>query len=124
MVLTFNTKSEFIEAFVKKYSSSMTFHQLAARTKSLWECRVKHAEEIRELQSKEQDARDLATRREQEHNHTVMIPARIVSRHATPRDSVPDVGELLINTNNLLAELVQLQKEQIGMFRELKEARK
>ena len=113
MVLTFNTKNEFVEAFVKKYSSSMPFHQLAARTKSLWQCRVKHAQGINKLKAQEEVK-----------NHTVMIPARIVSRHATPRDSVPDVGELLINTNNLLAELVQLQKEQIGMFRELKEARK
>jgi len=33
----------------------------------------------------------------------------------------PDVGELLVRTNNLLAELVQLQKEQVALFKLLSE---
>jgi len=113
MVLTFNTKNEFVEAFVKKYSSSMPFHQLAARTKSLWQCRVKHAQEINKLKAQEEVK-----------NHTVMIPARIVSKHAPSRDAVPDIGETLVRTNHLLAELVQLQKEQFALFKEMKEVKK
>jgi hypothetical protein len=49
-----------------------------------------------------------------------MVPARIVTKHVAPSsNSLPDVGELLVRTNNLLAEMVQLQKEQNATFREL-----
>jgi hypothetical protein len=102
----------------------MTFAKMNGRINSLWCHRAKHAIEIAELKAKEERATIEAANQEQERNRTVMIPARIVSKHSPSRDAVPDVGELLIRTNNLLAELVQLQKEQIALFREIQGGKK
>ena len=84
------------------------------RVRSLWDLRHGHAVVLKHLQEEEKKAQ-----------HVVMVPARIVTKHVAPSsDSLPDVGELLVRTNNLLAELVQLQKEQIAFFREIKEVKK
>jgi len=113
MVLKYETRSEFADAFNTKYKDTMPILKLSGRIRSLWECRAVHAKEIAELKAKEEAK-----------NHTVMIPARIVSKHSPSRDAVPDIGETLVRTNHLLAELVQLQKEQFALFKEMKEVKK
>lgn len=109
MVLKYENRTEFAESFNKKYSATMPLLKLAGRVRSLWECRATHADEIAAFHKKEEESQ-----------HTVMIPKRIVTKHTPSSDSIPDVGELLIRTNNLLAELVQLQKEQIALFKEMR----
>ena len=113
MVLKYENRSEFAEAFNKKYSATMPFLKLAGRVRSLWNRRAKHADEIAALRKKEEELL-----------HTVMIPKRIVTKHTQSPDPIPDVGELLIRINNLLAELVQLQKEQIALFKEIQGGKK
>ena len=108
------TKPEFVNAFSEKFMSVLTPDQMMKRVRSLWDMRHGHAVVLKHLQEEEKKAQ-----------HVVMVPARIVTKHVTPpSDSLPDVGELLVRTNNLLAELVQLQKEQITFFREIKEVKK
>ena len=113
MVLKYENRSDFADAFSKKYSGTMPFVKMNGRITSLWSCRHTHADELA-----------LIHKMEEEKKHTVMIPARIVSKHAPPRDAVPDVGEILIRTNHLLAEMVQLQKEQIALFKEIQGGKK
>jgi hypothetical protein len=122
MVIAYSnkTKDEFAEAFHAKYAGTMPVMKLTGRIRSLWDCRHTHAEEIAKLKAEEINLRNLAQRE----NHTVMIPARIVSKHTPSRDAVPDVGEILIRTNHLLAEMVQLQKEQIALFKEIQGGKK
>jgi hypothetical protein len=119
-VLKYSTKTEFADAFLAKYKDTMPTLKLVGRIRSLWECRGKHAEEIATLKAEEINLRNLA----QQTNHTVMIPARIVSKHKPSQDAVPDIGELQVKTNHLLAELVQLQKEQIALFKEIQGGKK
>jgi hypothetical protein len=107
-VLTFKSKRDFMNAFILKYAPTMNDGSIWGRINTLWQFRDTYANEIAELK-----------RVEQERNHTVMIPARIVSKHSQPRDSIPDVGEILIRTNHLLAELLQVQKEQLTLFGKL-----
>jgi len=108
------TRPEFVNAFSEKFRSVLTPDQMMKRVRSLWDLRYGHAIMLEATRKKEQEAQ-----------HVVMVPARIVTKHVTPSsDSLPDVGELLVRTNNLLAELVQLQKEQITFFREIKEVKK
>lgn len=115
MVVSYSnkTKDEFAEAFAAKYSGVMPFVTMAGRVKSLWACRHTHALEL-----------ELIHKMEEEKNHTVMVPARIVSKHKPSQDAVPDVGETLIKIHNLLAEMVQLQKEQIALFKEIQGGKK
>lgn len=58
----------------------------------------------------------------QEVNHTVMVPARIVNKAIPGETRKPagmgdrlDIDELMVKQNNLLAEIVVLQKEQIAI---------
>jgi hypothetical protein len=120
MVLGFDNRSAFTEAFFEKYSKTMPSSKMYGRMDSLWKCRGKIKEEIATLKAQEINLRNLA----QTANHTVMIPARIVSKHTPARDAIPGVGEILIRTNHLLAELVQLQKEQIALFKEIQGGKK
>jgi len=113
MVLKYSDKNKFAEAFNTKYSGTMSFSKMAGRIRSLWDCRHKHADELAAIRKSEE-----------EKNHTVMIPARIVSKHAPSRDTIPDVGEVLVGISHLLAEMVQLQKEQIALFKEIQGGKK
>ena len=124
MVLKYETKSEFSDAFSKKYSDTMPFTKMAGRIKSLWDCRHTHAIELAGLKAREEAEAIESACKEHEKNHTVMIPARIVSKHSPPRDAIPDVGEVLVGISHLLAEMVQLQKEQIALFREIQGGKK
>ena len=108
-----HSHTEFVNAFSEKYMSIMTPAQLVCRMRSLLEVRHKHARALAELKKEEQEA-----------VHNIMIPAHIKTKCIPKTDSIPDVGELLIHTNNLLAELIQLQKEQIALLTELKEVKK
>lgn len=118
-VVKFDNKKDFVDAFSKKYSSTMPLSKIMSRTKSLWECRKRHAEEVRvyneniEKKRLEQIAKD----------RTVLIPKQIVNKVVPApengsRNSLPDVGELLIKQNNLIAEMIALQKEQISRTNE------
>jgi len=113
MVLKYDNRTDFANAFGAKYSNTMTFNKLAGRIRSLWDCRATHADELA-----------LIHKQEEEEKHMIMIPKRIISKHKAPTDALPDIGEIQIRTNNLLAEMVQLQKEQIAIFKELKELKK
>jgi hypothetical protein len=124
MVLEFDKKTDFVEAFNKKYGGTMPFAVMTARMRSLWDRRHVHALEIKVLRERERVALITKETMESERNHTVMIPARIVSKHQPSPDTLPDVGEILIRTNHLLAELVQLQKEQLALFKEIQGGKK
>jgi len=109
-----HSRTEFVNEFSKEYISVMTPSDLMKRVRSLWDMRHVHAVTLAAIHEKEKEAQ-----------HVVMVPARIITKHVAPSsNSLPDVGELLVRTNNLLAELVQLQKEQIALFNELKEVKK
>jgi hypothetical protein len=118
-VVKFDNKKDFVDAFSKKYSSTMPLSKIMSRTKSLWDRRVAHAEEVRvykeDLEKKrlEQIAKD----------RTVLIPKQIVNKVKPTSEngatgSLPDVGELLVKQNNLIAEMIALQKEQISRTNE------
>jgi hypothetical protein len=119
LVVKYGKKKDFETAFIKKYSATMSTSAIMSRTKSLWECRKRHAEEVRvynenlEKKRLEQIAKD----------RTVLIPKQIVNKvlpapENGSRNSLPDVGELLIKQNNLIAEMIALQKEQISRTNE------
>ena len=113
MVLKYDNRTEFADAFCVKYKDTMPILKLSGRIRSLWDCRATHADELA-----------LIHKQEEEEKHMIMIPKRIISKHKAPTNALPDIGEIQIRTNNLLAEMVQLQKEQIAIFKELKELKK
>jgi hypothetical protein len=102
MVCRFKSYPEFAEAYLVNYKDTQPIIQLVTRSKNLWGKRNLYTAKFKEEEEKA--------------NRMVMIPAKIVNKCKPRTDTSPDVGELLVNTNHLLAELVQLQKEQIALF--------
>ena len=103
----------FAKVYIEKFGKRLAPELIYNRIHNLWYQRFKCTALVNALKAKEEAK-----------NHTVMIPARIVSKHSPSRDAVPDIGETLVRTNHLLAELVQLQKEQFALFKEMKEVKK
>ena len=103
MVLGYKDRSTLFNDFCVKYPLA-TVAKTMSRAASLWDGRKK-----------------IAAKEAESH---IMIPAKIVNKCVSKVDSSPDVGELLVNTNNLLAQLVQLQKEQSALFEALRPDKK
>jgi hypothetical protein len=95
----------FIEAFMEKFKSKIPPMLIYNRASYLWAER----EHQQEIYNKELAKRNAL-------NHTVMVPKQIVPKSArgitTTGSAFPDVGELIVKQNNLIAEMVCLQKEQ------------
>ena len=61
---------------------------------------------------------DDVDKKTEEELHKVMVPVSIKTKtHACSRksDSLPEVGEMLVKIQHLLAEMVQLQKELVSI---------
>ena len=107
MCLRHTTIEDFSKEYMKVYGASFQSpKKLLNRINGMWYCRERFAKEIEDLKAADR---------------VVMVPATIKNKVPTNSraDSLPDIGETLIKIQNLLAESVQLQKEQIALFQKL-----
>ena len=111
LCLRCNTLEEFAKEYTKAYGTSIPNPvKLLNRINGMWYSRERFANEIQALKS---------------NDRIVMIPAKIRNKCPQPSrsDTLPDVAEILVKCEHLLAEMVQLQKEQIALFRKLSETK-
>jgi hypothetical protein len=83
---------------------------------NLWTRRADHIKEVEEFDKLADTER-----------HKVMVPVSIKTRThqcSGKSDSLPEVGESLVKILHLLAEMVQLQKESLDLFKKLAEVKK
>ena len=102
-------RTEFLEAYVAKFKKDNDpFHNMTVLKRGyyIWERRTPGMKRMEVLRKKA---------------HTLMIPAVIKTKspHKSRSDNFPDVGELMAKCNNMLAELIVIQKEQLSLFQKL-----
>jgi hypothetical protein len=102
-------RKEFLDEYVQKYKNEAdAFYNMSLlkRAYYLWEHREKGMVKLEKLRAKA---------------NTIMIPVVIKKKKAEHlrSDNLPDIGELMVKCNNMLAELICIQKEQLSLFKKL-----
>lgn len=116
MVLKYESWSDFAAAFEQKYRGTINPVKLMSRAKNIWFRRAIHKKEVEEARAIERAIEAETARKKAEVDRTVMVP-KVIHNKAPPQQTnkidngLPDIGELILRQNNLLAELIQLQKE-------------
>jgi len=113
---------EFTMAYMAMFPNRVSADKIYSRMANLWARRNEYAKVVTE--KKAADERTAEIKRLA--NHTVMIPAQIKTKAPISNcgSSLPDSGEMLVKIHNLLAESIQIQKEQLAIFTKLAEGKK